>query len=88
MKIALTAEEIGRLRAEIAAEGPQDGECVLDAYEPEPPFTMEFEFTKDGVNVLAAAYLAYDEPLDGWYLSDRIEDADALARLIRAFLNP
>lgn len=84
MKIALTHEEMERLRAE--TEGGE-GECVLDAYEPEPAFTMEFEYTKDGIDVLAAAYLAYDQPMDGWYLSDRIEDAEALAKLIRAFLN-
>lgn len=84
MKIALTHEEMKRLRAE--TEGGE-GECVLDAYEPEPAFTMEFEYTKDGIDVLAAAYLAYDQPMDGWYLSDRIEDSEALAKLIRAFLN-
>ena len=84
MKIALTHEEMEKLRAE--ADGGE-GECVLDAYEPEPAFTMEFEFTKDGIDALAAAYLAYDEPMDGWYLTDRIEDAEALEALLRAFLN-
>ncbi len=83
MKILLTAEEIERLRAETEGE---DGENILDAYEPEPAFTMEFEFAKDGVDVLAAAYLAYDEGLDGWYLADRIEDAAKLSELIRAYL--
>ena len=84
MKIALTNEEMERLRAE--TEGGE-GECVLDAYEPEPAFTMEFEYAKDGIDVLAAAYLAYDQSMDGWYLSDRIEDVEALAKLVRAFLN-
>ncbi len=84
MKIALTHEEMERLRAEL---GGEEGECVLDAYEPEPAFTMEFEYTKEGIDVLAAAYLAYDQPMDGWYLSDRIEDAETLAKLVRAFLN-
>ena len=84
MKIALTHDEMERLRAEVDGG---EGECVLDAYEPEPAFTMEFEFTKDGIDVLAAAYLAYDEPMDGWYLADRIEDAEALAKLVRAYLN-
>jgi hypothetical protein len=82
MKIALTAEELQKLRAEIQEE---DGENILDVYEPEPAFTMEFEYTKDGVDVLAAAYLAYDEGLDGWYLADRIEDEAKLSELIRAY---
>lgn len=84
MKIALTGREIEKLRQETQGE---EGEGVLDAYEPEPAFTMEFEFTKDGVDVLAAAYLAYDEPMDGWYLADRIEDPQRLAALLRAFLS-
>ncbi len=83
MKIHLTGEELQKLRAQ--AEG-EEGEIVLDAYEPEPAFTMEFEYMKGGIDVLAAATLAYDEPMDGWYLADRIEDAPALEALIRSFL--
>jgi hypothetical protein len=83
MKIHLTEEELKMLRAE--AEGVE-GDHVLDAYEPEPAFTMEFEYIKGGVDVLAAATLAYDETMDGWYLADRIEDAPTLEALIRAFL--
>lgn len=83
MKIQLTEAELQKLRAQ--AEG-EEGDTVLDAYEPEPAFTMEFEYVKGGVDVLAAAYLAYDEPMDGWYLSDRIEDASQLEALIRSFL--
>ena len=83
MKIQLTEAELQKLRTQ--AEG-EEGDTVLDAYEPEPAFTMEFEYMKCGVDVLAAAYLAYDEPMDGWYLSDRIEDASQLEALIRAFL--
>lgn len=83
MKIALTREEIAKLRAETEGE---EGENILDAYEPEPAFTMEFEYTKEGVDVLAAAYLAYDKPMDGWYLADRIENAERMGELIRAFL--
>jgi hypothetical protein len=83
MKIQLTEAELQKLREQAEGEG---GETVLDAYEPEPAFTMEFEYVKGGVDVLAAAYLAFDEPMDGWYLADRIEDAAALEALIRAFL--
>jgi hypothetical protein len=88
MKISLTADEIRRLQAELEGESPQNGEWVLDVYEPEPPFSMEFEFAQGGIDVLAAAYLCYDAPMDGWYLSDRIEDGGEMSRLIRAFLNP
>jgi hypothetical protein len=83
MKILLTEEELTKLRAETESV---EGDNVLDAYEPEPAFTMEFEYIKDGVNVLAAAYLAYDKPLDGYYLTDRIEDKAQLEALIRTFL--
>jgi hypothetical protein len=83
MKIQLTEEELLKLRAEVEGE---EGDAVLDAYEPEPAFTMEFEYIKGGIDVLAAAYLAYDKPMDGWYLSDRIEDAALMAELIRAYL--
>ena len=83
MKIYMTEEELQKLRAQ--AEGVE-GDNVLDAYEPEPAFTMEFEYMKGGIDVLAAAYLAYDEPMDGWYLTDRLEDASALEALIRSFL--
>lgn len=83
MKIHLTEEELQKLRAQAEGEG---GETVLDAYEPEPAFTMEFEYVKGGVDVLAAAYLAYDGPMDGWYLADRIEDASKLEALVRSFL--
>ena len=47
---------------------------------------MEFEFIKSGIDVLAAAHLAYDEPMDGWYLADRIEDPERIAALVKAYL--
>ena len=83
MKIQLTEQELVKLRA--AAEG-EEGENILDAYEPEPAFTMEYEYGKGGVDVLAAAYLLFDEPMDGWYLGERIEDASQMEALVRAFL--
>jgi hypothetical protein len=83
MKIHLTEEELTKLRA--ASEG-EEGENILDAYEPEPAFTMEFEYMKGGVDVLAAAYLLFDEPMDGWYLGERIEDATRMEALVRTFL--
>jgi hypothetical protein len=83
MKIALTEPEMEKLRMETQGA---EGEAVLDAYEPEPAFTMEFEFAGDGIDVLAAAYMAYDEPMDGWYLTDRIEDSERLSALVRAYL--
>ena len=83
MKIHLTEDELQKLRAEAEGDG---GETILDAYEPEPAFTMEFDYIKDGIDVLAAAFLAYDQPMDGWYLADRIEDKAQLEALIRAYL--
>ena len=44
-------------------------DVVKKAARSEPAFTMEFEYIKGGVDVLAAAYLAYDQPMDGWYSS-------------------
>jgi hypothetical protein len=87
MKIELTGAELSLLRGALAENGgPPEGDCVLDAYEPEPAFTMEFEFVQGGIDVLAAAYMAYDEPMDGWYLTERIEDAGLIARLVRSHI--
>ena len=50
------------------------GEYVADLYDTDKPMTLDLLFTKDGVEVLAAAYLLYDEEQDGWYMGERIED--------------
>ena len=42
--------------------------------------------TGAGVEVLAAAQMAYDQGMDGWYLTERIEDMQALARAMAPWL--
>lgn len=61
-------------------------EYACDLYELEPPVSMEIALTDDGIDVLAAAHMAYDEGMDGWYLTDRIEDMEALAQAMTPWL--
>lgn len=86
MMIPLTGAQLDALKAYLDssedAEALSGGEYVADIYELEPPVSLNLEFTKGGIDVLAAAELKYDEALDGWYLAERILDADALRRLL------
>jgi hypothetical protein len=43
---------------------------------------MDILIDKKGVDVLAALELKYDEAEDGWYLGEKIKDADRLAALL------
>ena len=48
----------------------------------ETPVSMDILFDKKGVDVLAALELLYDEGEDGWYLGEKIKDADRLSALL------
>lgn len=54
------------------------GEYVADLYDTDKPMTLDLLFTKDGVQVLAAAYLLYDEEQDGWYMGEQTENVDEI----------
>ncbi len=58
----------------------------IDLYDSLSPSTLEIELEKEGVNVLAAVSLLYDEEMDGWYLGEKIDDAATVKDLVFAWL--
>lgn len=64
------------------AEALGGGEYTLDLYDAEPPVSLDLQFEKGRVSVLAALALLYDEELEGWYLGEAIEDTELLKRLL------
>ena len=64
------AEEVGK------------GEYTVDFYDTEPPLSMNIEFTKDGVDVLAALALEFDEEQVGWYLGEKTKDVELITSVI------
>lgn len=65
------AEEVGK------------DEYTVDLYDTEPALSMDIEFTKDGVDVLAALFLEYDEEQDGWYLGEKTKDVGLIEKVLR-----
>ena len=63
------------LDSDVDSEEISAGEYVADVYDIERPLTLNLALKKTGFEVLAAAYLKYDEEQDGWYMADRCEDA-------------
>lgn len=55
-----------------------EGEYVADFFDGEHPITVNLRFVKNEIEILAAAFLLYDEEQDGWYMGDRIENADVI----------
>lgn len=82
MKLKLTAEQDAALRAFLArcedAEAITDREYVVDLYDIDRPVSLDLVFIKGGVAVDGAAELKYDEALDGWYMGERLDDAQAV----------
>ena len=64
------AEEVGK------------DEYTVDLYDTEPALSMDIEFTKDGVDVLAALYLEFDEEQDGWYLGEKTKDVGLIEKVL------
>jgi hypothetical protein len=64
------------------AEEVAKGEYTVDLYDVEPPISMNIEFTKKGVDVLAALYMLYDEEQDGWYLGEKTKDVAVIEKLL------
>lgn len=57
-------------------------EVVLDLYDNQTPISLNFVFVKGGIGVDGAAELKYSEADKGYYMGERIEDA----QLVRAAL--
>lgn len=64
------------------AEALGEGEYTVDLYEVDTPLSLELQCTEKGVELLAALTLRYDEEMDGWYLDQRVEDAELVARML------
>ncbi len=64
------------------AEALGGGEYTVDFYDVSSPVSMDILIDKKGVNVLGALELIYDEEQDGWYVGEKIKDADRLAALL------
>lgn len=56
------------------AEMVGENEYAVDLYDCEPPLSVNLEFGEEGVDVLAALFLLYDEEQDGWYLGEKTKD--------------
>lgn len=86
MLISLTREQLIRLDDFVQqsedAEVLSEGEYMLDIFDLEPPLSLQYVQDKDGIDVLAACQLAYDEGLDGWYIHDQIEGADRIREVL------
>ncbi len=60
-----------------------DGEYVVDLFTETPPLTLNIRVSDSTVTALAAAALIYSDDEDGWYMGDRVEDANAIAEALR-----
>lgn len=86
MRLKLNDAELKQLNAFLDqcpdCERLSTREVVLDLYDNQTPVSMNFVFVKGGIGVDGAAELKYSEADDGYYMGERIEDA----QLVRAAL--
>ena len=82
MKLKLTQTQEDELRAFLDAnedaERLTEREYVVDLYDNEKPVSLDLVFVRGGIAVDGAAELKYDAEQDGWYMGERIDDADAV----------
>lgn len=64
------------------AEALGEGEYTVDLYDVDTPLSVQLLCTDKGAELLAALTLCYDEEMDGWYLAQRVDDADLVARML------
>ena len=87
MKIRLSEAELNQLNAYLDscpdAERLSAREAVLDLYDIARPISLNFVFVKGGIGVDGAAELLYSEEEQGYYMGERIEDADQLCAALR-----
>ncbi len=60
-----------------------EGAYVVDLFSETPPLTLNLRVTESEVSVLAAAVLLYSEEEGGWYMGDRVDDANAIAEALK-----
>lgn len=87
MKIALTAEQLAELKTFLNtfedSEQLSEKEYVVDLYDIEPPISLDVSLGKNCLFVDGAAELLFDEEMDGWYIGQRIEEAEPVLRALR-----
>ena len=87
MRIKLTQTQEEALRAFLDncedAEQLSTREYVVDLYDISQPVSLDLVFVKGGVAVDGAAELKYDAAQDGWYMGERIENAQEVAEALR-----
>ena len=87
MKLKLNEAQEQALRAFLDgcedAEKLSEREYVVDLYDIARPVSLDLLFLKDAVAVDGAAELKYDAEQDGWYMGERIENAQEVAEALR-----
>ena len=87
MRLRLNENELAALKA-FLAENPDceklsEREYVVDLYDNEKPVSMNFVFVKGGIGVDGAAELLYSEEDRGYYMGERIEDAEEVRAALK-----
>ena len=86
MRIKLSDAQLQHLNAFLDAcpdcERLSAREVVLDLYDIEPPVSLNFVLVKGGIGVDGAIELNYSEEEKGYYMGERIEDADRIRSLL------
>lgn len=86
MRIKLSDAQLQHLNAFLDAcpdcERLSAREVVLDLYDIEPPVSLNFVLVKGGIGVDGAIELNYSEEEKGYYMGERIEDADRIRALL------
>ena len=82
MRIKLNEAQQAQLKAFLEASEDAEQlsarEYVVDLYDNARPVALDIVFVKGGIGVDGAAELKYDEAEDGWYMGERLEDAEEI----------
>ncbi len=82
MRIKLNEAQQAQLKAFLEASEDAEQlsarEYVVDLYDNAQPVSLDIVFVKGGIGVDGAAELKYDEAEDGWYMGERLEDAEEI----------
>ena len=82
MRIKLNEAQQAQLKAFLEASEDAEQlsarEYVVDLYDNVRPVSLDIVFVKGGIGVDGAAELTYDEAEDGWYMGERLEDAEEI----------
>jgi len=86
VKIALSTEQMSALKVFLNSfedsEQLSEKEYVVDLYEREQPMSLDLTVGKDCLFVEGAAWLCYDEEMDGWYVGERIEEPEMVRQAL------